>query len=99
MKYLDEFRDRSLAEALASKIQAFNSKKLNFMEVCGTHTVTVFKSGIKELLKDTVNLISGPGCPVCVTSAQDVDKAINIAKMNGVILATFGDMLKVPGSL
>ena len=99
MRYLDEFRDRSLAEALVSKIQAFNSQKLNFMEVCGTHTVTIFKSGIKELLKDKINLISGPGCPVCVTSTQDVDKAISIAKTDGVILATFGDMLKVPGCL
>jgi len=99
VRFLDEFRDSRLAQALADKIQTLNSKKLNFMEVCGTHTVTIIKSGIKELLKDKINLISGPGCPVCVTSTQDVDKAISIAKMDGVILATFGDMLKVPGRL
>lgn len=99
MRYLDEFRDSRLAEALISKIQAIDSRKLNLMEVCGTHTVAILKSGIKELLRDEVNLVSGPGCPVCVTSTQDVDKAISIARMDGVILATFGDMLKVPGSL
>jgi hydrogenase expression/formation protein HypD len=99
VRYLDEFRDSQLAKALADKILAFDSRKLNFMEVCGTHTVTILKSGIKELLKNKVNLISGPGCPVCVTSAQDMDKVICIASMQGVVLATFGDMLKVPGRL
>ena len=68
------------------------------MEVCGTHTVTILRNGIKQLLAKETNLISGPGCPVCVTSNQDLDKAIAIARLQGTILATFGDMLKVPGT-
>jgi hydrogenase expression/formation protein HypD len=98
LKYLDEFRDSRLAEALISRIQGSNARKLNFMEVCGTHTVAILRSGIKERLRGKINLISGPGCPVCVSSNEDVDKAILIGHMDGVILVTFGDLLKVPGS-
>jgi hydrogenase expression/formation protein HypD len=68
------------------------------MEVCGTHTVAIFKNGIQQLLPEEVNLLSGPGCPVCVTSNADIDKAIALAQNDGIILATFGDMMKVPGS-
>ncbi|RLC36567.1 hydrogenase formation protein HypD, partial [candidate division Kazan bacterium] len=89
MEYLDKLRDRKLADGLVKKIRTLTPKRHNFMEVCGTHTVTILKSGIKDLLRDEINLISGPGCPVCVTSTQDVDKAISIARMDGVILATF----------
>jgi hydrogenase expression/formation protein HypD len=71
---------------------------IRIMEVCGTHTVSIFRSGIKSLLTDSIRLISGPGCPVCVTSIEDVDKAIVIARKDNVILATFGDMMRVPGS-
>ena len=98
MKYLDEFRTRGPAEALIRKIQARNTDRPNFMEVCGTHTVAILKSGVKERLRDKINLISGPGCPVCVTSPQDVDKAISIAGMDRAILTTFGDMIRVPGT-
>lgn len=98
MKYLDEFRTRGPAEALIRKIQARNTDRPNFMEVCGTHTVAILKSGIKERLRGKINLISGPGCPVCVTSPQDVDKAISIAGIDSAILATFGDMIRVPGT-
>jgi len=98
VKYLDEFRDSKLADGLVKKIRAMSRQKYSFMEVCGTHTFTILRSGIKDLLRDEINLISGPGCPVCVTSTQDVDKAIGITRMEEVILATFGDMLKVPGS-
>ena len=68
------------------------------MEVCGTHTVAIFRSGIKTLLPETISLISGPGCPVCVTAAQDLDRAIAICREPGVIIATFGDLMRVPGS-
>jgi hydrogenase expression/formation protein HypD len=72
-------------------------KPLKFMEVCGTHTVEIFRHGIRDVIPKTVTLLSGPGCPVCVTSVQDVDAAISIAKTPGAIMATFGDMMRVPG--
>lgn len=71
---------------------------INIMEVCGTHTVAIFRHGIRNLLPDNIRLISGPGCPVCVTSIADIDRAIEIARRDDVILATFGDMMRVPGS-
>jgi len=73
------------------------TRPVNLMEVCGTHTVAIFKHGIRSLLPDGLKLLSGPGCPVCVTSIKDVDKAIAFAKADNVILATFGDMMRVPG--
>jgi hydrogenase expression/formation protein HypD len=72
-------------------------KPLKLMEVCGTHTVEIFRHGIRDVIPGTVKLLSGPGCPVCVTSVQDVDAAIAIAKTPGTIMATFGDMMRVPG--
>lgn len=98
MKYIDEFRDRKLAGKILAEINKLNLKRLNLMEVCGTHTMTIFKSGIKQLLPENINLISGPGCPVCVTSQSDIDKMIALAKQPNVLIATFGDMLRVPGS-
>ncbi len=79
---------------LAGKI----GRPLNIMEVCGTHTVAIFKSGIKSILPENISLLSGPGCPVCVTSVEDIDRAIAYAIKEGQILATFGDMMRVPGS-
>ncbi|MEX2103870.1 MAG: hydrogenase formation protein HypD, partial [Bacilli bacterium] len=73
-------------------------RKLRFMEVCGTHSVAFSKSGVRDLLSPYVNLISGPGCPVCVTDQSDIDQMIAYAGLNDVIVATFGDMMKVPGS-
>jgi hydrogenase expression/formation protein HypD len=72
-------------------------KPLRLMEVCGTHTVEIFRHGIRSVIPDSIILLSGPGCPVCVTSIRDVDAAISIAKEPGVILVTFGDMMRVPG--
>jgi hydrogenase expression/formation protein HypD len=68
------------------------------MEVCGTHTVAIFKHGLRQFLPEQIKLLSGPGCPVCVTPNADIDKAIALAQKTGVILTTFGDMMKVPGS-
>jgi hydrogenase expression/formation protein HypD len=73
------------------------NRPLKLMEVCGTHTVEIFRHGIRDVIPQSITLLSGPGCPVCVTSVHDVDAAIAIAKMPGVILATFGDMMRVPG--
>jgi hydrogenase expression/formation protein HypD len=72
-------------------------RTLNLMEVCGTHTVAIFRHGIRDVLPHNIRLISGPGCPVCVTSVKDVDIAVELAQTTGVVLATFGDMMRVPG--
>ena len=77
---------------------AEGKKNLRFMEVCGTHTVSIFRAGIRNILPPNVELVSGPGCPVCVTNDDFIDKAIAYSKNPNVIIATFGDMLKVPGS-
>lgn len=77
---------------------AEGKKKLRFMEVCGTHTVAIFRSGIRQLLPENVELVSGPGCPVCVTNDDYIDKAIEYSRRKDFVIATFGDMLKVPGS-
>jgi len=98
MKYIDEFRDPVLARWLLDDIAARSTQPVNLMEFCGGHTHAIFKFGIRQLLPDTVRLLSGPGCPVCVTANADLDRAIAIARLPEVITATFGDMLKVPGS-
>jgi len=87
-----------IPQTLLENIKTMIPHPIRIMEVCGTHTVSIFKSGIKSLLPDSIRLISGPGCPVCVTSIEDVDKAIEISRKEGVILTTFGDMMRVPGS-
>jgi len=98
MRYVQEFRDGAAAQVLAHRIERASSRPVNLMEVCGTHTVSIFRHGVRGLLPPPVNLLSGPGCPVCVTTNADIDKAIALAGQNGVTLATFGDMMKVPGS-
>jgi hydrogenase expression/formation protein HypD len=98
MKYIDEFRDRSIVRNLVSQIDKFPGRDINLMEVCGTHTMAIFRSGIKQLLPANINLISGPGCPVCVTSQADIDRMLSLAKIKNVTITTFGDMLKVPGT-
>ena len=84
-----------LIEELFRKI----GRPVNLMEVCGTHTVAIFKHGIRGLLPEGLKLLSGPGCPVCVTSIRDIDKAIALATRDDVIFTTFGDMMRVPGSV
>ncbi|MFH1553071.1 MAG: hydrogenase formation protein HypD [Candidatus Omnitrophota bacterium] len=73
-------------------------KKIKLMEVCGTHTMAIARAGIKKLLPEGIELISGPGCPVCVTSQEDIDRVVKIAALKDVIITTFGDMMRVPGS-
>ena len=89
-----------MSDALIKKIErlAEGKRPLRFMEVCGTHTVSIFRAGIRQILPPNVELVSGPGCPVCVTCDDYVDKAIAYAQLPNVIIATFGDMLKVPGT-
>lgn len=100
MKYVDEFRDRRLVEKVARDVRRAvdPERTYNIMEVCGTHTMSIFRFGLAGILPPNVKLISGPGCPVCVTPNEFIDKAMAIANMKDVIIATFGDMLKVPGS-
>jgi hydrogenase expression/formation protein HypD len=98
MKYLTEYRDGSLASKMADRIKATSTKAARFMEICGTHTVAIFKHGVREVLPDHIGLVSGPGCPVCVTATRDIDKAIKLARIPDVIVTTFGDMVRVPGS-
>lgn len=98
MKYITEFRSSDLGEGLIARIQQRSKKKVRFMEFCGGHTVTIFRYGIRQLLPPTIEMVSGPGCPICVTANADLDKAIALSQIPGVIIATFGDMLKVPGS-
>ena len=97
--------EREISRLLLSEIKKISSarkkerkKTLRLMEVCGTHTVSIFRSGLRHLLKDAIDLVSGPGCPVCVTPDSYVDTAIFYAAMEDVIIATFGDMMKVPGT-
>jgi hydrogenase expression/formation protein HypD len=98
MKYLDEFRDPELVRTLVDRIRGTSRKKVSLMEVCGSHTVAIHRNGLKGLLPPTIRLVSGPGCPVCVTSQADIDRAIALASDPGVIFTTFGDMMRVPGS-
>lgn len=98
MKFIDEFRDRELARGILKNIEKSAKRPVQLMEVCGTHTVSIFRSGIRGLLPEQVKLLSGPGCPVCVTPNQDIDLAIALSRQKDMILATFGDMMKVPGS-
>ena len=98
MKYIDEFRDPQLARSLLASIRARSTQPVCFMEFCGGHTHAIFRHGLRQMLPPTVELRSGPGCPVCVTANGDLDHAVALAKLPGVIMATFGDMLRVPGS-
>lgn len=97
MKYVDEFRQKDAALDLVEAIKRHAKRPIRIMEVCGSHTTAIFRHGLKSLLPPEVELISGPGCPVCVTAPEDIELAIRIAASPGVILTTFGDMLRVPG--
>lgn len=98
MRFIDEFRDASLAQKLARKIAAISVKPVRLMEFCGGHTVAIMRNGIRRMLPPNIEMLSGPGCPVCVTSNSDIDRAIALCDIPDVIITTFGDMLKVPGS-
>jgi len=99
MKYVDEFRDSDLARGLAERIRRdAGLTRVKLMEVCGTHTMAVARHGIKSLLPENVKLISGPGCPVCVTHQGCIDGFIELGRRPDMILTTFGDMMRVPGN-
>ncbi len=98
MKYLDEYRDGELAQKIAREVHRVTTRPWNIMEVCGGQTHAIVKFGIDELLPKQITLIHGPGCPVCVTPLEIIEKALDIAARPNVIFASFGDMLRVPGS-
>jgi hydrogenase expression/formation protein HypD len=98
MKYIDEFRDGDLARKLVDEIRRETTRPWNLMEVCGGQTHTLVKQGIDEALPEGVRMIHGPGCPVCVTPLEQIDKALAIAARPDVIFTSYGDMLRVPGS-
>lgn len=98
MKYLDEFRDPDLAARLFDEIRAITTRPWAIMEVCGGQTHSIIRNGIDQLLPELIELIHGPGCPVCVTPLEMIDRALAIAAKPNVIFCSFGDMLRVPGS-
>lgn len=98
MKFIDEYRDPAAAQQFAAAIRRITTRPWTLMEVCGGQTHAIVRFGIDELLPDEIRLVHGPGCPVCVTSLELIDKALEIAGHPGVIFCSFGDMLRVPGS-
>jgi len=99
MKYINEYRKKSLINQVARGIRdIMPSQEVRLMEVCGTHTQNFLRFGLNRLIPQQLKLISGPGCPVCVSTQEYIDRAITYAQLKDVIIATYGDMLKVPGS-
>jgi hydrogenase expression/formation protein HypD len=98
VKYVDEYRSPDTIGRLLALIAGRSHAPVRLMEFCGGHTHAIFRFGLRQLLPPTVRLLAGPGCPVCVTSQPDLDRAIALSRVRGVTLTTFGDMLRVPGS-
>lgn len=98
MQYIDEYRDRELTELLVKKISEITTSEIRLMEVCGGHTWAIQKFGIPSLLPSNIRLLSGPGCPVCVTSRKYIDQAVAYSRLSDVIITTYGDLIRVPGS-
>ena len=99
LKHIEEYRDSELAQKLIHKIKSSSSRPIRLMEVCGTHTVSIFRSGIRSVLPETIALLSGPGCPVCVTDQNEIDAFIELSRIDDVIVTTFGDLMRVPGTI
>ena len=98
MKYLDEYRDSAVAASLTKEIAKTATRPWVLMEVCGGQTHSIVRYGIDRMIPESIELVHGPGCPVCVTSLEMIDKAHAIASHSDVIFTSFGDMLRVPGS-
>ena len=98
MKFIDEYREPKLGQKLIDRIHRQSTKPIKLMEFCGGHTVAIFKNGIRQLLPQTIEMLSGPGCPVRGTARPDLDKAIALSHLPDVIITSFGDMIRVPGS-
>ena len=98
MKYLSEFRDPEIVEQYISELHKITTRPWTIMEVCGGQTHSLVKNGILNILPNKINMVHGPGCPVCVTPLNLIDKALYLAEEKGVILCSYGDMIRVPGS-
>jgi len=98
LKHVEEYRDPKLSKKLIKHLQTISKTDIRLMEVCGTHTVSIFRSGIRSILPKSISLLSGPGCPVCVTAQGEIDAFIELSREDGVIIATFGDLMRVPGT-
>jgi len=98
LKHISEYRNKEVCQKLVEKIHSISSREIRLMEVCGTHTMSIARNGIRQLLPKNITLISGPGCPVCVTSQQEIDQFLKLAQFENVIITTFGDLMRVPGS-
>lgn len=98
IKHIEEYRDPDISSRILANLRKVSTRPVRLMEVCGTHTVSIFRSGIRALLPGTISLLSGPGCPVCVTAQQEIDTFIQLARTDDVIVATFGDLMRVPGT-
>jgi hydrogenase expression/formation protein HypD len=98
MKYVDEYRSQDFVRTLTEKLHSISNREVRIMEVCGTHTMSIFKHGLRQMLPKQVQLISGPGCPVCVTPSGVIDAFVELAGRPEVVITTFGDMIRVPGT-
>ena len=98
MKFIDEFREKDLVLKIAEEIRKISGKDISLMEVCGGHTTAIQKFGIPSLLPENIRLISGPGCPVCVTGRKFIDQSVAYARLKDTIITTYGDLIRVPGS-
>ena len=98
MDILKEFKNINISKNLLNRIKDKSNVEISIMEVCGTHTNAILKSGLKDILSSNIKLINGPGCPVCVTPQGYIDTAIELSKMENIIITTFGDLMRVPGS-
>lgn len=98
MRFVDEFRNKELVYILIEKLKGFSNRTYTYMEVCGGHTMAIHRFGLPSLLPKNFKLISGPGCPVCVTSKSFIDKAIAYSQNHDFVITTFGDLIRVPGT-
>lgn len=96
--YIDEFRDKEVIQKIIKKLNKYSGPNLKIMEVCGTHTMAISRYGLRSLLPKSIELISGPGCPVCVTPTSYIDSALELADNKEIIITTFGDMMRIPGN-
>lgn len=98
IKHVDEYRDPEISRKIVEQINNLNKKNIRLMEVCGTHTMSIFRNGIRNLIPGSISLLSGPGCPVCVTAQSEIDAFIQISRVPDTIITTFGDLMRVPGN-
>ena len=96
--YIDEFRDKAVIEKIVESVNNYSGRNIKIMEVCGTHTMAISRYGLRSLLPKSIELLSGPGCPVCVTPTSYIDSATELADNKDIIVTTFGDMMRIPGN-